>query len=152
MLEKLLAALKGKKSDNDEPVSGRPLELATAALLVEAARADDDYAKEEIAIIDKILARRFNMENEAVQVLRVEAEVAQSDANDLYQFSSVVKDNMSPEEKIGLIEDLWEVILCDDVRDPHEDALIRRLAGLIYVNDPDAGAARQRVIARLNQS
>jgi uncharacterized tellurite resistance protein B-like protein len=59
---------------------------------------------------------------------------------------------MSPEERIGLIEMLWDVAYADGVLDPEEDLLIRRIAGLIYVSDRDRVLARQRVMKAKNIS
>jgi uncharacterized tellurite resistance protein B-like protein len=56
---------------------------------------------------------------------------------------------MTPQQRSHLIEMLWEVAYADGVLDPQEDALLRRVAGLIYVSDADRVAARQRVLQRL---
>jgi uncharacterized tellurite resistance protein B-like protein len=58
---------------------------------------------------------------------------------------------MTPEDRIHLIEMLWDVAYADGVLDPEEDLLIRRIAGLIYVGDRDRVLARQRVLARRQQ-
>jgi uncharacterized tellurite resistance protein B-like protein len=59
---------------------------------------------------------------------------------------------MDPEERIRLIEMLWEVAYADGVLDAEEDLLLRRVAGLIYVSDQDRVAARQRVLRRLGKT
>jgi uncharacterized tellurite resistance protein B-like protein len=58
---------------------------------------------------------------------------------------------MDPQQRIVLIEMLWEVAYADGVLDPEEDVLLRRVAGLIYVSDADRVAARQRVLQRLQE-
>ncbi len=124
------------------------MQVALAALCVEAARADEDYETREIAIIDRFLARRFSLTAEGAAALRGKAETVQSDALDIQRFTRIAKE-MSEDEKIGFIEHLWEIVLSDGNRDPFEDTLIRRICGLIYVSDPASGAARARVAARL---
>lgn len=151
MFDKLLAKFKTPKS---EPLGGTgnetdPLQLAFAALLVEAARADENYAPQEVAIIDRALRSKFSLSAEAAVAVRVAAEAVQENANDIQRFTRVAKE-MAHDEKIALMEELWEIILSDGERDSFEDTLMRRICGLIYVDDRESGAARQRVAARTN--
>ena len=78
-----------------------------------------------------------------------EAEAAADRTHQLYPFTRLAVERMSPEQRVRLIEMLWEVAYADGVLDPEEDALVRRIAGLIYVSDTDRGAARLRVLARI---
>ena len=150
MLEKLFARLAGK--DNDAADAGDTAarsRIAFAALLVEAARADEIYSDKEKALIASLLKRQFGLDDADALALRSEGEAAQDSANDLYRFSSTVKNGLSADEKVQLIEAMWEVILSDDARDPYEDMVVRRLAGLIYMDDQQAQEARRRVETRL---
>ena len=70
-------------------------------------------------------------------------------SNQLYPFTRLAVERMDPQQRIGLIEMLWEVAYADGVLDPEEDALLRRVAGLIYVSDADRVATRLRVTERL---
>ena len=72
-------------------------------------------------------------------------------ATDLFHLTRVVVENFTEAERIGVIEMLWEVAYSDDLLTGDEDALIRRVAGLIYVSDRDRGEARQRVMQRLER-
>jgi uncharacterized tellurite resistance protein B-like protein len=141
MLDKLFQNLRGKP---DEVPTEDTLPQATAAVLVEAARADETYTDEERVLIDRMLMRRFSLAETEASNLRSEAEAAQQAANDLYQFTRVIKDRMSREEKIALVEDLWRIVLSDDERDPHEEMVIRRLLGLIHLTDQESAEARRR--------
>ena len=136
--------------DQDDPLADNALALAFAALLVEAARSDDLYEPGEIAIIDRALKTKFSLDDAQALALRTKAESAQSGATDIQRFTKVAK-AMSSDEKIALIEELWEIVLSDGTRDPFEDTLIRRICGLIYVEDRDSGLARARVETRLTQ-
>ncbi|WP_425409285.1 TerB family tellurite resistance protein [Hyphococcus sp.] len=124
------------------------LQLAFAALLVEAARADEVYARHEIAIIDRALKSKFGLNDEGAAALRTKAESVQENATDIQRFTRIAKE-MSNNEKISLIEEIWEIILSDGDRDSFEDTLVRRICGLIYVDDRASGEARHRVEARL---
>ena len=121
---------------------------ALAALLVEAARADQEYTEEERGVIDGVLMRRFGMTRDAARTTRIEAETRQAEANDLYGFSHVVRDALDHEGKVKLIEEMWEVVLTDDERDPFEETVIRQLVSLLHLEDTESTAARRRVEAR----
>lgn len=148
MFDKLFKKMRTNTDTQTQTDETDPMQLALAALCVEAARADEDYEAREIAIIDKFLAKRFSLNSDQAGALRAKAENAQADALDIQRFTRVAKE-MSHEEKISFVEHLWQIVLSDGDRDPFEDTLIRRICGLIYVDDPDSGAARARVEARL---
>jgi uncharacterized tellurite resistance protein B-like protein len=145
MFSKFFAWLKPQPQAALRPDEER---LAVAALLVEAARADEAYTAREKALIDVALADRFALSPCCASDLRVEGEAAQAKANDLHRFTKIVK-ALPPEHKLDLVESLWRVVLSDGARDPHEDAFIRRVCGLIYVSDPESGAARNRAMKTL---
>lgn len=119
--------------------------IAVAAILVEAAHADDVYLPAEQAMIDRILAERYDLSATDAAALRAEGETAQAEAVDLVRFTRAVKDAVPHEDRVSVIEAVWHVIYADDDRDEGESALVRRLCGLLYVADQDAGLARQKV-------
>jgi uncharacterized tellurite resistance protein B-like protein len=126
--------------------------IAVAALLVEAARMDDDFDPAERTAIRAVLARRFALDAGSVDRLIASAEGAAERSSALYRFTRVVAERFDPAARVGMIEMLWEVAYADGVLDPDEDALIRRVAGLIFVEDHERGAARRRVLARLGHA
>lgn len=145
MFDKLLGRLTRKPAASATETDDLP--LAVAALMVEAARADQQYEAREAALIDKALINRFALDAAAASALRAKAEAEQARANDIQRFTRVAK-AMSKDEKIALVEALWGIVLSDGERDPFEDTLIRRICGLIYLDDQDSGAARARVLER----
>jgi uncharacterized tellurite resistance protein B-like protein len=128
---------------------GGDLQLAVAALLVEAARMDDVFDEAERRTILRLLAGRFGLDAAAAGQLLRAAEQAESQAAGAYRFAKSVVEAMPRTERIGLIEMMWEVVYADGTLDADEDALLRRIAGLVDVDDHERGAARQRVLARL---
>ncbi|MEM1409839.1 MAG: TerB family tellurite resistance protein, partial [Pseudomonadota bacterium] len=140
MLDRLFRQF--RREDTEDNAQSDHLARAVACLLVEAARADGDYAQEEEEMIRTILKRQFKIDAEAAEALKTEAEAAQAAAGDLYGFSRIVKDGLDREGKMQLIEDMWRVVLTDDQRDPHEEMIIRRLIGLIHLEDRDSTEAR----------
>lgn len=127
------------------------LQVAVAVLLIEAARMDDRFETAERAVIEHLLAAKFELSPESTKVLMEKAETTAAQTSQLYPFTRLAVEKMTPDQRIKLIEMLWEVAYADGVLDPEEDVLLRRVAGLIYVSDHDRVAARQRVLARMGQ-
>jgi len=124
--------------------------VALAALLVEAALQDDAYEPAEKVAIERVLTAEFGLDSDASKALRQKAETAQADSVGIFRFTKAIKDARPFEERVAVIERLWEIALADAERDPNEDALIRKVCGLIGVSDQDSGLARQRVQARVS--
>lgn len=145
MLDKLFARF---KTEAPEAAADAQLELAFAALLVEAARIDQSYDEKETAIIERALKQRFALSDADAAALRRRAEAAQEGATDIQRFTKIAK-AMTRAEKFELVEELWEIVLSDGDRDPYEETVIRQICGLIYLDDQDSSAARNRAAARL---
>ena len=126
--------------------------FALAVLLIEVARSDDRVEAREQSIIARALARRFGLDRDGVTRLIKAAEEGAIKATDLHHFTQVVVSNFNEEERIGVIEMLWDVAYSDNVLTGDEDALIRRVAGLIYVSDWERGEAKRRVTQRLEDN
>ncbi len=124
------------------------MQLAAAALLVEAAMMDHHFDDAERATITALIGRRFDLTEAECARLIGDAEAAAADSHQLYRFTRVIKDRFTPEERVELVEMLWEVAYADGELHDFEDNLLRRVAGLIYVSDRDRGLARKRVLAR----
>jgi uncharacterized tellurite resistance protein B-like protein len=124
-------------------------QLAAAALMVEAARLDDDFDADERARIERLLQDRFSLSAAEAGELLAAGEQASSDSVEWQGFTRAIKDGFEPEERVALIEMLWEVAYADGALHDYEASLIRRITGLIYVSDRDSGEARKRVRVRL---
>jgi len=125
------------------------LQAAAAALLVEAACMDGSFDEKERKSILGLIQRHFLLSGEESATLIGKAEQVVEKAGDLYTFTRVIKARYELEQRIEMIEMLWEVAFADGNVDHYEKNLISRIAGLIYVNDKDRGEARKRVMARL---
>lgn len=122
--------------------------LALAALLVRIARADGVYEPAEVARIDRVLAQRFGLDAAGVAALRAEAEAVEAEAPDTVRFTRVLKEAVALEDRIGLIEAMWSVVLADGERDAAEDRMMRMVAPLLGITDKESGLARQRMAGR----
>jgi uncharacterized tellurite resistance protein B-like protein len=125
------------------------LRLSVAVLMVEAARQDDRFDARERAGIQNLLARKFALGADECAVLLAAAEARASQMVQMHGHTSLLFEKLGPDERVQLVEMLWEVAYADGVLDPEEDLLIRRIAGLMYVTDRDRVLARQRAVARL---
>lgn len=125
-----------------QPEDGR---LAIASVLVMAARADGKYEASEIAAIDRALIARFKLSPEAARGLREEGEAAEAEAIDIYQFTKAIKEAIPYDDRLGIIEELWRVILTDGERDPLEDTLMRQIVDRLGLSSMDSALARQKV-------
>jgi uncharacterized tellurite resistance protein B-like protein len=125
------------------------LEAASAALLVEAACMDGHFDEKERKKIVSLMKANFGLNNEESETLVNETQSVLEQTGDLYSFTRVIKDRFDQQERIQMIEMLWEVAFADGNVDYYESNLISRIAGLIYVNDIDRGEAKKRVMARL---
>jgi uncharacterized tellurite resistance protein B-like protein len=151
MLDRVLDFLSGHASPalSKADAKADDLELAVAALLIEAARMDDDFDAEERTTIEGLLAGKFKLAPLEVQRLIDQAEKAVRDSSQMFPFTRQVCQRIAPEERVSIIEMLWKVVYADGVLDPYEDMLLRRIAGLIHVTDRERGDARQRALAQL---
>ena len=148
-VKRLFAALGAKPPDESESGGHDELHLAAAALLAEVALSDTNFDDKERAAVEGLVATRFDLSETEARCLIDAAEQEAKDATHLLRFTRVIKDNFSPAERIELIEMIWEVVYADGELHDYEDSLLRRIAGLIYVSDRDRGAARKRVLERI---
>ena len=118
--------------------------LALAALLVRVARTDGLYSAEEVERIDRVLAHRHGLGPFEAAALRTEAEDLEQAAPDTVRFTRALKAAVPLEDRAGLLEALWSVVLADGMRDAEEDRLIRLVASLLGLTDVESALARQR--------
>jgi uncharacterized tellurite resistance protein B-like protein len=139
------ALIRRLTAPDPDPLSGDDARLAMAALLVRIAKVDGEYDRIEIARIDKLLANRYNLGPFEVATLRRDAEAVEREAPDTVRFTRAIKDAVPYEERVHVVEALWEIVLADGERDDEEDALMRLVAPMLGINDRDSALARQRV-------
>ncbi|WP_050527657.1 tellurite resistance TerB family protein [Pseudorhodobacter aquimaris] len=119
-------------------------DLALAALLVRLARADGDYAKSEVARIDRVLGTQRGISQAEAADLRARAEVLEAEAPDTVRFTRAIKEATALEDRTHLLEAMWSVALADSARDAAEDQLMRLVANLLGVTDQQSALARQQ--------
>jgi len=152
VLDRLKAFLAGQTEARDAIAgAGDRVQLATVALLVEAAQMDAEFGAEERAKIIELVEGRFGLSAaESRELLQAASEKVEQ-AVEVFGFTREIKNAFSPDERIEMMEMLWEVAYADGVLHDLEASLMRRLAGLLHVSDRDSGLARKRVLVRLDQ-
>ncbi len=137
---------------SEAEAAGPSPEVAVAALLLEAARADDVVVEDEQRATERALELFLGVDAAGARALVDTAEKARADAADIVRFTRAAKTAYNAAGRERLIEAVWRVVLADDETTPDEDAYVRRLAGLLHVTDTARGAARHRVLAERAQS
>jgi uncharacterized tellurite resistance protein B-like protein len=120
------------------------LRLAAAALLVHASTIDGDVDSAERRKLKALLQARFDLDGDAVRKLVGEADVREVESVDLYQFTSVLCRSLDQDGRKRVVEMLWEVAYADQMANPYEEHLIRKLADLLYVDHRDYITAKLR--------
>ena len=115
-----------------------------SGLMIEAANTDGEVTQEELNKISNSLINTFKEDPKAVEISLTKAFENKDNSNSLYFYTSKLNKSYSNENKIKLIEVLWEIILADNEIHDFETNLIRRLAGLLYISDVECGNAKIR--------
>ncbi len=149
MLDRLADFLAGRSAPAAISGASDDMHLAVAALLIEAARMDSNFDAAERAAIEQLLASKFDLDSEAVNGVIAEAQRKVEFSAQYFPFTNAICKRMSIEERTDIIEMMWSVAYSDGVLDPHEDMLLRQIAGLIHVPDKERGQARQRALAAI---
>ena len=118
--------------------------ILITALLIHAAKIDDNYTIKEKEIIKKALIDLKLIEPNEFDRLLNKAEIKEQDSNQIIEFTKEIK-KTPMEFRLKIIEILWKIIYSDDVADNYESNLIRRICGLIYVSDKDSGKIKLKV-------
>ena len=121
--------------------------VALGALLVRLARTDGEYATSEIVQIDASLMQRYGLTAAEAAELRAECEALETQAPDTVRFTRAIKEAVSYEDRLGVMEALWAVALADGNREDEEDSMMRMTASLLGVTDQDSHRARLKVSA-----
>ncbi|MBI4083350.1 MAG: TerB family tellurite resistance protein [Candidatus Lambdaproteobacteria bacterium] len=135
MLDKLKAMLAGASSGPARLTEFKPdLQVAVCAILLEVARADQEFTEAERATIRRLLADRFTLGAAEVEGLIALAEEERRRSPDLWPFTNAIAKAYAPEEKLPLLVMVWQVILADARLDAQEDHLAHRLQQMLLVN------------------
>ena len=125
---------------NEEKPDSNAESINIACLLIHAAKIDENYTSEEKEIIKKTVKKLYPDLDDLDEVI-TQAERKENDSNHIQEFTRDVK-SLSTENKIIIVETLWRIILSDGKSDIYENNLMRRLAGLLYLDDKIIGETK----------
>ena len=129
---------KKKKEDSDKK------NISIIALLVHAAKIDENYTEIEKEIIKKVIVQLNGVElNESEKILKI-AEKIEENSNQIVEFTKEIK-KYSMEFRLKIIEIIWKIVYSDGASDNYESNLIRRICGLLYISDKDNGIIKTKV-------
>lgn len=131
--QQIMASSQTRGGEHDE----HALKLATAALLLEVTRADYEVLDVERQTVEAAVRKVFDLTEAETRELTELAEQEVESAVSLYQFTALINQHFSPQEKIRIVEMLWQVVFADGHMDSHEEAMVRKIAELIYVPHRD---------------
>jgi uncharacterized tellurite resistance protein B-like protein len=143
----MMKSLKNLFAQKTPAEQAMPPEVAVAALLVEAALVDGVYVNIESDMIAEILLESFNFDADKVDAVLAQAETLAEEAVGSHQFTKHAK-KLPMQARVNVIEAIYRVILSDGERSDEEEAYVRHVAGLLYVDDVARAGARQKAEAR----
>ena len=123
--------------------------IAVACLLVHSAKIDQNFTDKERIIIKKALIE-MGADKKEIDNILIEAEIKEKDSNQLLDFTKHIK-NINKEEKEIIIEAIWSIIYSDGNADNYETNLMRRLSGLLYLDNKTVGNIKERVRLKENK-
>ena len=139
----------GKSSQDDSSNQRRQtthdIRIATCALLLEMSNIDGEFSELERENIISILKRDFDLSDEYAAALLEASKEELKGSIDLWQFTNLINQNYSLEEKIWLIETVWDIVYTDGKLDKHEDYLVHKLAELLHLTHKQLIEAKLKV-------
>ena len=137
-----------KKKVKDDDINNQ--NILIAALLIHAAKIDENYTNVEKQIIKKAMINLSKMTASSVDDLLMKAEKKEQESNQILEFTKEIKKNPM-EFRLNIIEMLWKIVYSDGSNDSYESSLIRRVCGLLYISDKNNGIIKLKVKNLLNK-
>jgi len=136
MLKDFFKKKENKNEDNN---------ILVAALLVHAARIDENYTESEKKIIIKAIMDLNKLDSNKAEKILKDAEKKESESNQIVEFTRTIK-KYPIEFRLKIIEIIWKIVYSDGKNDSYESGLIRRICGLLYVSDKESGIIKTKII------
>ena len=121
------------------------LQIAISCLMIQTAVHDGQFDEVEKNKILELLKDYFKLNKNEIDSLFITAMKANDDSNDIHQFTRLLNENLSEEEKLKIIEMMWQIIIADNHIDDYESNLIRKISGLLYLKDQDVGNIKKQL-------
>ena len=132
------------KKKNEDPMNEKKL-ILICALFVHAAKMDENYTDKEKSIILKALSEITGKNENDLKIILEKAEKKENQSNHILEFTKEVK-KYEKKFRLKILEVLWKIIYSDGVSDMYESSLMRKLNGLLYITNKEAGDIKQSII------
>lgn len=152
MIKKLFSMISTSQVVEEAEKEFEDLHMACAFLFLEIAHLDGDLGEDESIKIRDLLTRKFSLAPDVSDRLYTEAQNRHRDMVEIHGFTHEIKSSFEEEERVELVEMLWEVAYTDGKLHDYEANLMRRLGGLLHVTDRQIGDARKRVLEKADNS
>ena len=133
-------------SKNEGGSDKHDIRVATCALFVEMAKIDEEFSKEELGAILTLLKERYGLSEENAEALIEAADQELEQSVDLWQFAQLINKNYSNEEKIEILEMLWQIVYVDKKMDEHENYLMHKVGNILRLSHRDLIDAKLKVL------
>ncbi len=121
-------------TENESKIDKRKLEVATAALFIEIAKADGDFSDDERKKIIKLMKQTFDLEDECVKDLMELSEQKIKESVSLYEFTTIINNSYSNDQKFELMKNLWKLIFVDEKLNIYEDHLAKKIGAMLNLD------------------
>ena len=132
-------------SESQEQDETERLQVATCIILLEVAKSDDEFSSIEKATLKAILKKKFEISAEAAEELMEMASRKREESVDLWQFTHIINQNYTKEEKKKIVESAWRVIYADEKLDSYEDYFVHKLAKLLQLDHSELIEAKLKI-------
>jgi uncharacterized tellurite resistance protein B-like protein len=146
MVKRFFGKVKGLNSKTVDQKTHHDILVAVCALFVEMARLDETFTPTEMETILSILKEKYGLSQEHAEALIAEAERELKQSVDLWQFSNLINENYSNEEKVEIIETLWRIVYVDGKMDRYEHYLMKKLKNLLRLSHEQLIEAKLKVL------
>ncbi|WP_105190285.1 tellurite resistance TerB family protein [Pseudoalteromonas sp. T1lg48] len=136
MLEHIKLFFTSLAATHDQPQLP-DFKIAVAALLIEVMRADSELQAQEQEVLQALLQKYFALDQAQVSTLIQAATLDLDEAIDYFRFSKQINDHTSAEQRVEIVQLLWQLAYADNELDKHEEHVVRRVADLLYVTHND---------------
>lgn len=133
MINKLYKIISQREQTADTVDEDRALQLATAALLMEVASADYEISASERDTVRRLVEENYGVTADEAAEIAARAEQDSNHVTSLYPFTRMIMDECSMEDRVEIVNMLWQVTAADGIIDAHETHLVRKIAELLYV-------------------
>jgi uncharacterized tellurite resistance protein B-like protein len=144
-LKKKLLKTPESVSDSQQQHELERIQIATCIILLEVAKSDDEFSSIEKTTVAALLKKKFELTPDAVEELIEIAGQKRDESIDLWQFTNLINNNYTKEDKIKIVEAVWKIIYADKKLDRYEDHFVHKLAKLLRLKHHEMIDAKMKV-------